>query len=77
MTENQAQIIHSIYSDMAEIERMIKALKKIKANFVIFNPYSDDKIMIDAPNFSEYLKQQTILHYTHELEHLRRKLENL
>lgn len=77
MTENQAQIIHSIYSDMAEIERMIKALKKIKANSIIFNPYSDGKIMIDVSNFSEYLKQQTILHYTHKLENLKRQLENL
>jgi hypothetical protein len=77
MTESQAQIIHSIYSDMAEIERMIKALKKIKANFVIFNPYSDDKIMIDAPNFSEYLKEQTIFHYTGLLLDLKAQLENL
>jgi hypothetical protein len=72
MTEEQVKLIHSIYSDILEIERMIKALKKVKTNIVGFNPYSEDNVIIDAPNFNEYLKEQTILHYTNNLESLKK-----
>ena len=77
MTESQVQLIHSIYSDILEIERMIKALKKVKTNIVAFNPYSEDSVIIDAPNFSEYLKEQTIFHYTNHLDDLKKQLKNL
>ena len=56
MTEEQVKLIHSIYSDILEIERMIKALKEIKTNIVVFNPHSEDNVTIDAPNFVNYLK---------------------
>ena len=77
MTEEQVKLIHSIYSDILEIERMIKALKEIKTNIVVFNPYSEDSLTIDAPNFNEYLKEQTIFHYTGLLLDLKAQLENL
>jgi hypothetical protein len=56
---------------------MIKALKKVKTNIVVFNPYSEDNVIIDAPNFNEYLKEQTIFHYTGLLLDLKAQLENL
>jgi hypothetical protein len=77
MTEEQVKLIHSIYSDILEIERMIKALKEVKTNIVAFNPYSEDNVTIDAPNFNEYLKEQTIFHYKGLLLDLKAKLENL
>jgi hypothetical protein len=77
MTEEQVKLIHSIYSDILETERMINALKKVKTNIVVFNPYSEDKVIIDAPNFNEYLKEQTIFHYTGLLLDLKAQLENL
>ena len=77
MTEEQVKLIHSIYSDILEIERMIKALKEIKTNILAFNPYSEDNVTIDAPNFNEYLKEQTIFHYTGLLLDLKAQLENL
>ena len=77
MTEEQVKLIHSIYSDILEIERMIKALKEVKTNIVAFNPYSEDNVTIDAPNFNEYLKEQTIFHYTGLLLDLKAQLENL
>jgi hypothetical protein len=77
MTEEQVQLIHSIYSNILEIERMIESLKEIKTNILAFNPYSEDKVTIDAPNFVNYLRNQTILHYTNHLESLKKQLENL
>jgi hypothetical protein len=77
MTEEQVKLIHSIYSDILETERMIKALKKVKTNIVVFNPYGEDNVIIDAPNFNEYLKEQTIFHYTGLLLDLKAQLENL
>ena len=77
MTEEQVKLIHSIYSDILEIERMIKALKEIKTNILTFNPYSEDNVTIDASNFVNYLRNQTILHYTNHLESLKKQLENL
>jgi hypothetical protein len=77
MTESQVQLIHSINSDILEIERMIKSLKEIKTNIVAFNPYSENNVTIEAPNFVNYLRNQTILHYTNHLESLKKQLENL
>jgi hypothetical protein len=77
MTEKQVKLIHSIYSDILEIERMIESLKEIKTNILAFNPYSEDNVTIDAPNFVNYLRNQTILHYTNQLESLKKQLENL
>jgi hypothetical protein len=77
MTEEQVKLIHSIYSDILETERMIKSLKEIKTNILAFNPYSEDNVTIDAPNFVNYLRNQTILHYTNQLESLKKQLENL
>lgn len=74
MTESQVQLIHSI---ILEIERMIESLKEIKPNILAFNPYSEDNVTIDAPNFVNYLRNQTILHYTNQLESLKKQLENL
>ena len=74
MTESQVQLIHSM---ILEIERMIESLKEIKPNILAFNPYSEDNVTIDAPNFVNYLKEQTILHYTNHLESLKKQLENL
>jgi hypothetical protein len=74
MTESQVQLIHSM---ILEIERMIESLKEIKPNILAFNPYSEDNVTIDAPNFVNYLRNQTILHYTNQLESLKAKLENL
>jgi hypothetical protein len=56
---------------------MIKALKEIKTNILAFNPHSEDNVTIDAPNFVNYLREQTILHYTNHLESLKKQLENL
>jgi hypothetical protein len=77
MTEEQVKLIHSIYSDILETERMIKALKEIKTNIVVFNPYSEDNVTIEAPNFVNYLREQTIFHYTGLLLDLKNQLENL
>jgi len=77
MTEEQVKLIYSIYSDILDIERMIKALKEIKTNILAFNPHSEDNVTIDAPNFNEYLKEQTIFHYTGLLLDLKAQLENL
>ena len=74
MTESQVQLIHSM---ILEIERMIESLKEIKPNILAFNPYSEDNVTIDAPNFVNYLRNQTILHYTNHLESLKKQLENL
>ena len=74
MTESQVQLIHSM---ILEIERMIESLKEIKPNILAFNPYSEDNVTIDAPNFVNYLRNQTILHYTNQLESLKAQLENL
>jgi hypothetical protein len=74
MTESQVQLIHSM---ILEIERMIESLKEIKPNILAFNPYSEDNVTIDAPNFVNYLRNQTILHYTNYLESLKKQLENL
>jgi hypothetical protein len=77
MTEEQVKLIHSIYFDILEIERMIKALKEIKTNILAFNPHSEDNVTIEAPNFVNYLREQTILHYTNHLESLKKQFENL
>jgi hypothetical protein len=77
MTEEQVKLIHSIYSDILEIKRMIESLKEIKTNILAFNPYSEDNVTIDAPNFVNYLREQTILHYTNHLVSLKKQLENL
>jgi hypothetical protein len=74
MTESQVQLINSM---ILEIERMIESLKEIKPNILSFNPYSEDNVTIDAPNFVNYLRNQTILHYTNQLESLKKQLENL
>lgn len=74
MTESQVQLIHSM---ILEIERMIESLKEIKPNILAFNPYSEDNVTIDASNFVNYLRNQTILHYTNQLESLKKQLENL
>jgi hypothetical protein len=74
MTESQVQLIHSM---ILEIERMIESLKEIKPNILAFNPYSEDNVTIEAPNFVNYLRNQTILHYTNQLESLKKQLENL
>ena len=74
MTESQVQLIHSM---ILEIERMIESLKEIKPNILAFNPYSEDNVTIDAPNFVNYLRNKTILHYTNQLESLKKQLENL
>jgi len=77
MTEEQVKLINSIYSDILDIERMIKALKEIKTNILIFSPYSEDKVIINAPNFVDYLREQTILHYTNHSDDLKKQLEKL
>jgi hypothetical protein len=74
MTESQVQLIHSM---ILEIERMIESLKEIKPNILDFNPCSEDNVTIDALNFVNYLRNQTILHYTNQLESLKKQLENL
>jgi hypothetical protein len=74
MTESQVQLINSM---ILEIERMIESIKEIKPNILAFNPYSEDNVTIDAPNFVNYLRNQTILHYTNQLESLKKQLENL
>lgn len=70
-------LINSISSDVIEIESMLNALKQIKADIVIFSPYSTNNVVIDAPNFANYLKEQTIIHYTIHLEKLKKDLDYL
>ena len=75
--ENEYNLILSIYFDIIEIEAMLKALKQIKANTVIFFFFSTDKVSLNIPMFSNYLKEETIRHYTTHLEKLNKQLENL
>lgn len=75
--ENKYNLILSIYFDIIEIEAMLKALKQIKANTVIFSSCSTDNVSLDMPMFANYLKEETIRHYTTHLEKLNKQLENL
>jgi hypothetical protein len=84
--DDEFNLIISIYLDMIEIEAMLKALKQIKADIVIFSPKDDvlifspcdkNNVLIDAPMFASYLKEETIKHYTVHLEKLTKQLENL
>ena len=69
------ELILKIYCDIIEIEAMLKALKQIKADTVIFSSHSTDNISLDMPMFANYLKEQTIKHYTIHLEKLNKQLE--
>ena len=75
--ENRYNLILSIYFDIIEIEAMLKALKQIKADTVIFSLYSTYNVSLDNPMFANYLKEETIKHYTRHLEKLNKQLENL
>lgn len=75
--ENEYNLILSIYFDIIEIEAMLKALKQIKADTVTFSSYSTDNVSLDMPMFANYLKEETIKHYTTHLEKLNKQLENL
>jgi hypothetical protein len=75
--ENEYNLILSIYFDIIEIEAMLKALKQIKADTVIFSSCSTDNVSLDMPMFANYLKEETIRHYTTHLEKLNKQLENL
>lgn len=84
--ENEYNLILSIYLDIIEIEAMLKALKQVKAEIVIFSlkedivissPSNKNNVLIEAPMFVNYLKEQTIKHYTIHLEKLNKKLEKL
>ena len=69
------ELILSIYCDIIEIEAMLKYLKQNKSDIVTFSSYSLDNVVIDAPMFANYLKEQTIKHYTIHLEKLNKQLE--
>ena len=69
------EVILSIYCDIIEIEAMLKYLKQNKSDIVTFSSYSSDNVVIDAPMFANYLKEQTIKHYTIHLEKLNKQLE--
>jgi hypothetical protein len=56
---------------------MLKALKQIKADTVTFSSWSTDNVSLDMPMFANYLKEETIRHYTTHLEKLNKQLENL
>jgi hypothetical protein len=71
------ELILSIYFDIIEIEAMLKALKQIKADTVTFSSCSTDNVSLDMPMFANYLKEETIRHYTTHLEKLNKQLENL
>jgi|688.fasta_scaffold232623_2 hypothetical protein len=75
--ENEYNLILSIYFDIIEIEAMLKALKQIKADTVTFSSCSTDNVSLDMPMFANYLKEETIRHYTTHLEKLNKQLENL
>jgi hypothetical protein len=75
--ENEYNLILSIYFDIIEIEAMLKALKQIKADTVTFSSCSTDNVSLDIPMFANYLKEETIRHYTTHLEKLNKQLENL
>ena len=75
--ENEYNSILSIYFDIIEIEAMLKALKQIKADIVTFSSCSTDNVSLDMPMFANYLKEETIRHYTTHLEKLNKQLENL
>lgn len=75
--ENEYNLILSIYFDIIEIEAMLKALKQIKADTVTFYSCSTDNVSLDMPMFANYLKEETIRHYTTHLEKLNKQLENL
>lgn len=75
--ENEYNLILSIYFDIIEIEGMLKALKQIKADTVTFSSCSTDNVSLDMPMFANYLKEETIRHYTTHLEKLNKQLENL
>ena len=75
--ENEYNLILSIYFDIIEIEAMLKALKQIKADSVTFSSCSTDNVSLDMPMFANYLKEETIRHYTTHLEKLNKQLENL
>ena len=74
--ENEYNLILSIYFDIIEIEAMLKALKQIKADTVTFSSCSTDNVSLDMPMFANYLKEETIRHYTTHLEKLNKQLEN-
>ena len=69
------ELILSIYCDIIEIEAMLKYLKQNKSDIVTFSSYSLDNVVIDAPMFANYLKEQTIKHYTIHLEKLNKQLK--
>ena len=75
--ENEYNLILSIYFDIIEIEAMLKALKQIKADSVTFSSCSTDNVSLDMPMFANYLKEETVRHYTTHLEKLNKQLENL
>ena len=78
MTENKAEFICSISQNIIEVESMIKSLNEINAGIVAFYPHNDNKIItIEAPHFVNYLKEQTIFHYTGLLLDLKAQLDNL
>jgi len=71
--ENEYNLILSIYFDIIEIEAMLKALKQIKADTVTFSSCSTDNVSLDMPMFANYLKEETIRHYTTHLEKLNKQ----
>jgi hypothetical protein len=75
--ENEYNLILSIYFDIIEIEAMLKALKQIKADTVTFSSCSTDNVSLDMPMFANYLKEETIRHYTTHLEKLNKQLKDL
>ena len=75
--ENEYNLILSIYFDIIEIEAMLKALKQIKTDTVTFSSCSTDNVSLNMPMFANYLKEETIKHYTTHLEKLNKQLENL
>ena len=77
MCIRDSNLILSIYFDIIEIEAMLKALKQIKADTVTFSSCSTDNVSLDIPMFVNYLKEETIRHYTTHLEKLNKQLENL
>jgi hypothetical protein len=77
MTESQAEFICSISKNIKEVESMIKSLKEINAGIVVFYPHNENRITIESPHFVNYLKEQTIFHYTGLLLDLKAQLDNL
>jgi len=77
MTESQAEFIGSISRNIKEKESIIKSLKQINGEIIVFSPYDTNRVMIDDINFIRQLKEITITHYEQQLAYLKKQLENL